>query len=287
MIVVTGATGQLGRGVIAGLLSCIPPDRIVESVRDPAKAASIVAAGVHVRAGDFTSPGDLAVAFSGATQVLVTSVDKLGEAARDMHRAAIEAATTAGARRVLYTIHMGARSNSPFAPASDHAATEAMLAESGVNFTSIRHGFYAESCLPMIGLGIEAGEIRTPEDGPVSRTRPCRSGGGGCDPVSQRGPTGRHLTASDRLRSRDHGGPRRDRVGGDRAGDQTRGPLRRSVGRRKGCRKVRPGRWRSYFWVPFEQPGEAILRRPTPHCEALLGRRPTTMRDVLADHPGS
>ena len=71
---------------------------------------------------------------------------------------------------MLYTSHMGARADSPFAPASDHAATEAFLANAGMPFTSLRHGFYAESALHLIGRGIEAGEIRAPEDGPVSWT---------------------------------------------------------------------------------------------------------------------
>lgn len=170
MIIVTGANGQLGRAVVERLLTRLSADQIVASVRDPAKAAAFAAKGVHVRAGDFTAPDGLAAAFVGATQVLVTSVDKLGETALQMHRAAIEAACTAGARRVLYTSHIGARANSPFVPACDHAATEAILAGTGVPFTSLRHGFYAESAMHMIGHGLEVGEIRAPEDGPVSWT---------------------------------------------------------------------------------------------------------------------
>ena len=170
MIVVTGATGQLGSAVVEGLLARLPADRIVASVRDPAKATALAERGVHVRAGDFAKPDELATAFEGAEQVLVVSLDKLGETALRMHRAAIEAARAAGARRVLYTSHMGARADSPFAPASDHAATEASLAEGGMPFTSLRHGFYAESALHLIGRGLQAGEIRAPEDGPVSWT---------------------------------------------------------------------------------------------------------------------
>jgi NAD(P)H dehydrogenase (quinone) len=170
MIVVTGASGQLGRAVIEGLLSRLPADRIVVSVRDPEKATALAETGVHVRAGDFAKPDGLATAFAGAEQVLVISVDHLGEPARRLHHAAIKAARAAGTRRVLYTSHMGARSDSPFAPAFDHAATEAFLAEAGMPFTSLRHGFYAESALHLIGRGIEASEIRAPEDGPVSWT---------------------------------------------------------------------------------------------------------------------
>ncbi|MBE7217773.1 MAG: NAD(P)H-binding protein [Caulobacteraceae bacterium] len=166
MIVVTGATGHLGRGVIEGLLARMPSDRVVASVRDPAKAGSLAARGVQVREGDFGRPGPLADAFAGAEQVLVVSVDKLGEEGRRLHRAAIEAARAAGARRVLYTSHMGTHADSVF---SDHFAAEAVLAEGGA-FTSLRHGFYTESAFHLVGGGFESGEIRAPEDGPVSWT---------------------------------------------------------------------------------------------------------------------
>lgn len=170
MIVVTGASGQLGAQVVANLLARVPPRQIVASARDPQKAASLTERGVQVRKGDFGDPGSLAAAFSGAEQVLLISVDKLGEQARQLHRQGAEAARQAGARRVLYTSHAGARADSPFAPASDHAATEAWLADAGVPFTSLRHGFYAESALHMIGRAFETGVLRVPADGPVSWT---------------------------------------------------------------------------------------------------------------------
>lgn len=170
MIVVTGATGQLGRAVVQGLLARVPADQVVASVRDPAKASSLAAAGVHVRTGDFNEPHDLDGAFAGATQVLIVSADKLGEEALRLHWNTIGAATRSGTRRILYTSHIGAQAGSPFAPADQHAGTEADLAASGVAFTALRHGFYAESCLHMIGDGLKAGELRTPDNGPVSWT---------------------------------------------------------------------------------------------------------------------
>lgn len=169
MIVVTGANGQLGRAVVEGLLARLDASRIGASVRDLDVATALVERGVDVRAGDFDKPDALTAAFSGAAQVLVVSVNKLGEEALRMHRAAIVAARETGAR-VLYTSHMGARADSPFAPAPDHAATEGFLAEGGGAFTSLRHGFYAESALHMIEHDLIAGEIRAPEDGPVSWT---------------------------------------------------------------------------------------------------------------------
>ena len=170
MIVVTGATGQLGRDVVGALLARLPASDIAVSVRDPAKAADIAGRGVQVRKGDFADPPSLGAAFEGADQVLLISADKLGEEALRLHHAAIAAAREAGVSRILYTSHMGARQGSPFAPADQHARTEDDLAASGLPFTALRHGFYAESCLQLIGDGLKAGELRVPEDGPVSWT---------------------------------------------------------------------------------------------------------------------
>jgi NAD(P)H dehydrogenase (quinone) len=170
MIAVSGANGQLGRGVLSALLSRLPAHLVVATVRDPAQAEDLKAPGVQVRPGDFNDRAGLSTAFADVTQVLIVSVNKLGPEARRLHRDAIAAARDAGARRVLYTSHMAARPDSPFAPAVDHAATEAFLSEGPGAFTSLRHGFYAESALHMIGSGFQDGEIRAPEDGPVSWT---------------------------------------------------------------------------------------------------------------------
>lgn len=148
----------------------MPAKQIIASVQNPGKVANLAVRGVLVRAGDFANRDQLSAAFAGAAQVLVVSVNKLGEQALRMHRDAIDAARAAGARRVLYTSHMGARADSPFVPAVDHAATETMLAEGGRPFTALRHGFYAESALHMIGSGFQDEEIQAPEDGPVSWT---------------------------------------------------------------------------------------------------------------------
>lgn len=170
MIVVTGATGQLGRGIVEQLLRRVPADQVGVSVRDPAKAADLAERGVRVRAGSFADPDGLAAAFEGASQVLVVSVDRLGDEALELHRTAIEAAAKAGARRILYTSHLGADPASPFAAMRDHAATEELLRGSGMPFTSLRNGFYAASVPQFMGPAVRTGEIVVPADGPVSWT---------------------------------------------------------------------------------------------------------------------
>jgi len=170
MIIVTGATGTLGRAVVDRLLERVPARQVGVSVRDERKATDLAARGVRVRQADFADPATLAAAFEGATRVLVVSASTTGEEAVRWHRTAIEAAVAAGAGRVVYTSHMGASPTSAFAPMRDHAATEALLGECGAAWTALRHGFYAASAGLFLGAARETGELRAPQDGPVAWT---------------------------------------------------------------------------------------------------------------------
>jgi NAD(P)H dehydrogenase (quinone) len=170
MIIVTGAAGQLGRGIVDRLLERVPADQVGVSVRDPEKAADLRDRGVRVRRGDFGDALSLEAAFEGASQVLIVSSNAIGEESVQYHRTAIEAAQKAGAERILYTSHQGSNPASPFAPMPDHAATEAILQSSGVPFTALRNGFYADNGLRLLGQALTTGTIVAPEDGPVSWT---------------------------------------------------------------------------------------------------------------------
>lgn len=170
MIIVTGASGQLGRAVLERLLDRVPAERVAASVRDPEKAADLADRGVRVRRGDYTDPASLAEAFEGASQVLVVSANVLGEEALRQHRTAVETAVAAGAGRVLYTAHMGASPTSPMPPMPDHFATEVILRDCGVAWTSLRNGFYASTVPVLLAGAWHSGELRLPEDGPVAWT---------------------------------------------------------------------------------------------------------------------
>ncbi len=71
---------------------------------------------------------------------------------------------------LLYTSHQGAALDTPFGPGRGHAATEQLLAESGIAWTSLRNGFYAHSLNWLMGPWRETGVITVPADGPVSWT---------------------------------------------------------------------------------------------------------------------
>ena len=62
-IVVTGATGALGRLVIDELLAKVPAEQVVAVVRDRAKAADIAGRGVELRVADYGKPETLDGAF--------------------------------------------------------------------------------------------------------------------------------------------------------------------------------------------------------------------------------
>jgi NAD(P)H dehydrogenase (quinone) len=137
MIIVTGATGALNGATVEHLLERIPAEQLVVAVRDTTKAQHFADRGVEVRHGDYAEPDTLPDAFSGADQLLLVSSNDPRADAVSLHRTAIDAAVTAGVGRILYTSHQGAALDTPFRPARDHAATEQLLAASGVPWTSL------------------------------------------------------------------------------------------------------------------------------------------------------
>lgn len=172
MIIVTGATGELGRAIVQSLSKILPVDQIGVSVRDVNKAQDLKALGIRVRHGDFNEPLSLSKAFEGATQVLIVSSNAAasGGVPLKQHQAAIEGAKNAGVKRIVYTSHMAASGSSAFPPARDHHATEKMLSESGLLWTALRHGFYAKNAFLMMGDAHKTGIISVPKDGKVSWT---------------------------------------------------------------------------------------------------------------------
>jgi NAD(P)H dehydrogenase (quinone) len=170
MIIITGATGALNGATTEHLLKLVPADQIGVSVRDVAQAQHLAQRGVRVRRGSYDDPAALLDSFEGADQVLLVSSSDPAADQVSLHRAGIETAVAAGARRILYTSHQHVGLDSPFGPARVHAATEALLAGSGAAWTSLRNGFYAHSLDWLLGPWRETGVIEAPADGPVSWT---------------------------------------------------------------------------------------------------------------------
>lgn len=155
MIVVTGATGQLGRLVIQSLLKQVPASQIIAAVRTPAKAADLAALGVQVRQADYSQAASLDSAFAGATKLLLISSSEVGQRT-PQHKNAIDAARRAGVSLIAYTSLLHA-DRSVLALAEEHLATEAYLAQSGVGYVLLRNGWYTENYLASVAPALQHG----------------------------------------------------------------------------------------------------------------------------------
>lgn len=143
MILVTGATGQLGRLVIQALLKNVPAAQIVAAVRSPEKASDLAALGVVVRKADYSEPATLDSAFVGIEKALLISSNELGQRSAQ-HQAVIDAAKRAGVKLLAYTSVLHA-DTSTLGLAAEHRETEDYLRGSGLPFVLLRNGWYHEN----------------------------------------------------------------------------------------------------------------------------------------------
>ncbi|MFD9033919.1 SDR family oxidoreductase [Streptomyces sp. NPDC059567] len=142
-IVVTGATGQLGRLVVDELLTRVPAASVAAVVRDKAKAADLAERGVELRIADYGKPETLAGAFAAGDRVLLISGSEVGQRVAQ-HTAVIDAAKAAGVAQLAYTGILGGP-EADFDLAAEHRETERRILDSGLPYTFLRNGWYTEN----------------------------------------------------------------------------------------------------------------------------------------------
>lgn len=142
-MVVTGASGKLGRLVVAALLERVPAAELILVSRAPDSLADFAGLGAAVRFGDFDRPESLPAAFQNGQRALVISTIGARDTAA-AHRAAFEAAGRAGVQHVVYTSVTNPVQDSPFPPATTHAASERDLRATGIAWTILRNSLYAD-----------------------------------------------------------------------------------------------------------------------------------------------
>jgi len=157
MIVITGATGHLGRLVVEDLLKKVPASEVAVAVRNVEKAAELAERGVDVRYADYEKPETLVAAFRGATKVLLISANEVGKRVAQ-HRNAVDAIKAASPRLLVYTSILNA-DNSGISLAKEHLATEEMIRQSGVPFTILRNGWYLENYTENLAPALQYGSI--------------------------------------------------------------------------------------------------------------------------------
>jgi NAD(P)H dehydrogenase (quinone) len=157
-IVITGATGQLGRLVVEALLDhAVPAAGIVAAGRNLAKLADLAERGFQVRPIDYNDPASLRQAFAGAEKVLLISGSEAGQRIAQ-HQNAIDAAKEAGVELIAYTSIANA-DDTGMQLAAEHQATEKALHESGLPFTLLRNSWYLENYTEQLGTYLQHGAV--------------------------------------------------------------------------------------------------------------------------------
>lgn len=157
-IIITGASGHLGRSIAERVLERVPASEVVLTTRRPEALSHFAGRGVEVLQADFDRPETLAEAFVGGERLLLISADVIGTRMAQ-HRAAIEAARRAGVRHVAYTSALNPVAENPAVIAPDHQQTEQALRESGLAWTALRNGLYAEYQLPGFAHAVATGQL--------------------------------------------------------------------------------------------------------------------------------
>lgn len=140
MVVVTGASGNVGGLVAAELAARGEPMRLV--VRDRARAPAVE--GAEVVEAEYGNAASLARALDEGDRVFMVSLHLGPEQRVPLHRSFVDAAVRAHVAHVVYLSFLAASPDAIFLHAQSHGATEAMLRESGLAWTAVRNGMYAD-----------------------------------------------------------------------------------------------------------------------------------------------
>lgn len=157
-VIVTAASGHLGRHVVEALLARgAAPSSVVATSRDPKKLDDLAARGVRTDRLDYSQPETASAVIGAGDTVILISSDAVGQRLAQ-HSAVVDAAKAAGVARIVYTSAPKA-TTSPLLLAPEHKATEEYIAASGVPFTFLRNGWYTENYAGEVTKGRDTGEI--------------------------------------------------------------------------------------------------------------------------------
>ena len=172
MILVTGATGNLGKTTINSLISKgISANDIAALVRDESKSSELKLRGIQVRIGDYEDFDSLTNAFQGVDKLLLISSSSEITQRFEQHQNVINAAKQVGVNHITYTSFdmKDLRQSIMAGDVQYHADTRDYLKQFAVPYTLLNNTLYAD-LIPIIsgnnimdnGISIPAGNGKTP-----------------------------------------------------------------------------------------------------------------------------
>ncbi|WP_375748728.1 NAD(P)H-binding protein [Vibrio sp. HN007] len=157
-LLVTGASGKLGKQVVSYLLNefQIKPEQLILTSRNVEALSEYAAKGVDVRKADFSDTASLEKAFQGADSLLLVSIDAIGQRS-ELHANAVTAAEKVGVQHLTYT-SMPSADTSPIVFAFEHVASEKAIADSTIpNWTVLRNNWYFENLPEFFASTLQTG----------------------------------------------------------------------------------------------------------------------------------
>jgi len=162
-IIVSGASGQLGRLVVKDLLARgVPAQSLILVSRTPEALQEFAKLGASTRFGDFHQPQSLPAAFAGGTKMLLISIGFGGGPRPEAHKHAIDAAVAAGVKLIAYTSFVAISGADHSGIGADHYATEEILKKSGVHWTFLRNSIYQDVLVGQAAKMIAEGRALVP-----------------------------------------------------------------------------------------------------------------------------
>ena len=157
-IVVTGATGHLGRLAVESLIQRgVAPADIIAAGRTIDKLQDLADHGITTATIDYSDLASLKAAFAGADTLVLVSGSEVGQRV-EQHANAINAAKDAGITHIVYTSAPHADTTTLIL-APEHTATEELIRASGIPFTILRNGWYTENYVQTVEQAGQSGVI--------------------------------------------------------------------------------------------------------------------------------
>jgi NAD(P)H dehydrogenase (quinone) len=162
-ILVTGASGGIGRKTLQQLLKLRPAAQLVGLVRDPTKAQDLAALGIELRRGDYLDQASLRAAFEGIEKVMLISTHAFTPR-NDAHGNVIDAAAVAGVEHLVFMpVHRKPGSSFSMKEVTEEDIfTVGKLKASALAWTLVEHPPFMDSLGGFLGPKVLETGVRGP-----------------------------------------------------------------------------------------------------------------------------